>query len=98
MAPSGKPKRLPNFKLLHEREQARVERFKVRRRAARHFMLGSGGPQLGSGAWLATRSARPHTMAVKRMSEAAGWSIRWIAGCIGSNRAGGRARRRVVMQ
>ncbi len=31
MAPSGKPKRLPNFKLLHEREQARVERFKVRR-------------------------------------------------------------------
>ena len=34
MAPSGKPKRLPNFKLLHEREQARVERFKVRRRAA----------------------------------------------------------------
>ena len=31
MAPAGKPKRLPNFKLLHEREQARVERFKVRR-------------------------------------------------------------------
>ena len=30
MAPSAKAKRLPNFKLLHEREQARVERFKVR--------------------------------------------------------------------
>ena len=34
MAPSSaKAKRLPNFKLLHEREQARVERFKVRARA-----------------------------------------------------------------
>ena len=33
MAPSSaKAKRLPNFKLLHEREQARVERFKVRAR------------------------------------------------------------------
>jgi hypothetical protein len=29
-AGGGKAKRLPNFKLLHEREQARVSRFKVR--------------------------------------------------------------------
>ena len=59
MAPSGKPKRLPNFKLLHEREQARAERFKVRRRAARHFMLGSGGPQPSSCAHVPLRARTP---------------------------------------
>ena len=53
MAPSAKAKRLPNFKLLHEREQARVERFKVRDgplappRAPAHAPRGGGTKWLG---------------------------------------------------
>ena len=51
MAPSAKAKRLPNFKLLHEREQARVERFKVRARAlaalSRTNVLCSAQPRPG---------------------------------------------------
>lgn len=41
-ANGGKPKRLPNFKLLHEREQARVNRFKVTTQPTAHARSPAG--------------------------------------------------------